>query len=452
MKTNVKQRYEGRTHEGAPAVRVSDMETLRRSVASCFLWEKEFYEEGDEIATRIFNLALGLPASDVAALAIQTRTQNKLRHAPLMLLVALTKTGAGRDDGLVANTIFETIQRADEITEFVALYQKMGGKSLSKQAKLGLARAFTKFDEYQLAKYDRDGAWKLRDVLFMVHAKPENEEQRQLWKRLAAGELQTPDTWEVALSGGADKRETFERLLREGKLGYMALLRNLRNMDEAGVNETLVRDAIIARKGAGKMLPFRYFSAVKAAPKWAAAIDEAMSEAIAMQTLPGKTLLYIDTSGSMQNALSARSTVTRVEAAATLGALVAGNIEMFHFGNDVAALPAYRGLAGIDVVCKSIGQAGHGTRVDKVVQHANGKTADRVIIVTDEQTAVGANHRGYGYDYSRSGRVPQPNTRTYCINVASARNGIGYGKNWVHINGFSESSLRFINEYERLPA
>ena len=101
---------------------------------------------------------------------------------------------------------------------------------LSGQVKKGLAAAFPKFDEYQLAKYDRGGPIKLRDVLFLCHAKPRDAAQAGVWKKLIWGRLTTPDTWEVALSSGADKREAWERLLRENKLGALALLRNLRNM------------------------------------------------------------------------------------------------------------------------------------------------------------------------------------------------------------------------------
>ena len=85
---------------------------------------------------------------------------------------------------------------------------------------------------------------KLRDVLFLSHAKPRDEAQAALWKRLIAGELVAPDTWEVALSSGADKREAWERLLTERKLGALALLRNLRNMQEAQVREELVVESL----------------------------------------------------------------------------------------------------------------------------------------------------------------------------------------------------------------
>src|SRR6185436_11835319 len=93
-----------------------------------------------------------------------------------------------------------------------------------------------------LAKYDRAGQVKLRDVLFLSHAKPKDAAQAALWKQFVDGRLPVPDTWEVALSATgqsqAAKREVWERLLRENKLGALALLRNLRNMKQAGVDET----------------------------------------------------------------------------------------------------------------------------------------------------------------------------------------------------------------------
>src|SRR5262245_5369793 len=175
-----------------------------------------------------------------------------------------------------ANTVARVIQRADELTELVAVYWRNGRRPLSAQLKKGLARAFEKFDAYQLAKYDRPGPVRLRDVLFLVHAKPKAAEQAETWSKLAEKELDSPDTWEVALSGGADKRDSFQRLISEGKLGYLALLRNLRNMGEAGVDEGLVRKAIRDRKGAQRVLPFRFVAAARAAPMFDGALDKAL--------------------------------------------------------------------------------------------------------------------------------------------------------------------------------
>src|SRR5437667_12056317 len=97
---------------------------------------------------------------------------------------------------------------------------------------------------------------KLRDVPFLCHAKPKDEAQAALWKKLVENTLEPPDTWEVALSTGKDKRENFERLLREGKLGGMAVLRNLRLMLASGVDPKLVRERL--DQGVARALPLPF--------------------------------------------------------------------------------------------------------------------------------------------------------------------------------------------------
>src|SRR6201998_3987065 len=226
-----------RAHEGAPARNLGPEPQLRRAVLACLLWESQFYEDGVEIAGRISELVPKVQSEKVAALAIEARELMKLRHAPLLLVREMARHATHRR--LVAETLERVIQRADELAEFVAIYWKDGRVPLSAQVNKGLAAAFPKFDEYALAKYDRGGPIKLRDVLFLAHAKPRDEAQAEVWKRLIAGELSAPDTWEVALSSGADKREAWERLLRGEKLGALALLRNLRNMRAAGGEEAL---------------------------------------------------------------------------------------------------------------------------------------------------------------------------------------------------------------------
>src|SRR5258708_20934567 len=187
-----------RTHEGAPARNISTELQLRRSVLACLLWESQFYEDGVEIAGRIAQLVPKVEPEKVASLAVEAREKMKLRHAPLLLVREMARHATHRK--LVAETLAQVIQRADELAEFVAIYWKDGRAPLSAQVKKGLAAAFPKFDEYALAKYDRAGAIRLRDVLFLSHAKPKNEAQAALWKRLIADELATPDTWEVPLS------------------------------------------------------------------------------------------------------------------------------------------------------------------------------------------------------------------------------------------------------------
>jgi 60 kDa SS-A/Ro ribonucleoprotein len=254
-----------RTHEAAPARHISNELQLRRSVLACLLWESQFYEDGVEIAGRIAELVPKVEPERVAPLAVEAREQMKLRHAPLLLVREMARHKTHR--GLVAETLERVIQRADELCEFVAIYWKDGRVPLSGQVKKGLAAAFPKFDEYQLAKYDRGGPIKLRDVLFLSHAKPRDDQQAGVWKKLIWGRLAVPDTWEVALSAagagnGVSKREAWTRLVTENKLGALALLRNLRNLREAGVDEKLVLSALESMN-TQRVLPFRLLAAAR---------------------------------------------------------------------------------------------------------------------------------------------------------------------------------------------
>src|SRR5262249_51636890 len=178
---------EPRTHEGAAARHISPELQLRRSVLACLLWENQFYEDGVEIGGRIAELVPKVTAEKVSALAIEAREQMKLRHAPLLLVREMARHKTHRAP--VSETLARVIQRADELGEFVAVYWKDGRVPLSGQVKKGLAAAFPKFDEYQLAKYDRGGPIKLPDVLFLSHAKPPDAAPAGGWEKLIWGRL-----------------------------------------------------------------------------------------------------------------------------------------------------------------------------------------------------------------------------------------------------------------------
>src|SRR5579859_2124401 len=116
------QTFPARTHEGAVAQRVNVKAELRRTVLTCLLWEDTFYEKGSDIAKRIAELVAKNQPEDVAALACEARDKMQLRHAPLFLVRELARRkGAGP---LVAESLETVIQRADELSEFVALYWK----------------------------------------------------------------------------------------------------------------------------------------------------------------------------------------------------------------------------------------------------------------------------------------------------------------------------------------
>jgi len=440
-KMNVwKRMFPVRTHEGAVAQKVDAKSELRRTVLTCLLWEATFYEKGNDIAKRIAALAAENKPEVLAALAREARTKMQLRHAPLFLARELARRkGAGP---LVAETLESVIQRADELGEFVALYWKEKKQPLSAGVKRGLARAFTKFDAYQLAKYDRESAVKLRDVLFLCHAKPKDEAQAALWKKLVENTLESPDTWEVALSAGKDKRENFERLLREGKLGDMAVLRNLRLMLASGVDPKLIRERL--DKGVARALPFRFVTAARHAPKLEDALEKAMLKGIAgLEKLAGLTGLVVDVSGSMNYKLAKKGETTRIDAAAGLAILLREKAEDFSiatFSDACVELPPRRGFALRDAIVGS--QAHSGTYLKRALTQLYDKQEwrelERLIVITDEQ--------------SHDGILLAWTPRAYVVNVAPYKHGISYGNNWTHIDGWSERIVDYITAVEAEPA
>lgn len=428
------------THEGATAARITPEQELRRSVAACMLWESSFYESGEDIAARIKRLVPLCRPEFVAAVAFEARTKMKLRHAPLLLVAVMA--GCVPHARLVGKLLPDVIQRADELAEFVAIYAKVNGvtpdkvkKKLSAQVKAGLAVAFQKFDEYAIAKYNRDGAVKLRDVLFLCHAKPNDAEQDALWKRLIDGKLASPETWENRLSRGEDKKATFERMMAEGELGALAFLRNLRNMQEAGVSRDLI-EGYASAVNIARVLPFRFIAAARAVPAFEDLLEPMMLRACeGREKLPGKTLVLLDVSGSMDAPVSYKSDIHRIDAACGVAILLrelCESVEVLTFSDTVVQVAPRRGFALRDAIITS--QRHGGTYLGKAVQAVNEQRQfDRLIVMTDEQSAD---------------RVPDPKGSGYVINVASEKNGVGYGK-WNHIDGWSEAVIDFIQESER---
>ena len=426
------------THEGARARRFTPEAELRRTLMNCMLWEDTFYEDGVSLAERMAKLVPAVAPEKVAALAIEARETMKLRHAPLLIVREMARHEKHRL--LVADTLARIIQRPDEMTELLAIYwadalgpmQQRKKRPVSAQIKKGLARALTKFDAYQLAKYDRDGPVRIRDVLFLVHAKPRDASQEKVWKALVDGTLSSADTWEVSLSAGKDKRETFERLIADKKLGGLALLRNLRLMQNAGVERAAITGAL-AEMRTDRILPFRFIAAARYAPDFEEELESAMLKSIkGYARLSGRTRLLIDVSGSMDWPLSQQSEMTRLEAACGLAILareVCDSVEIFTFSESLVKLPPRRGFALRDAIVAS--QPHGGTYLGRAVTEVDRK-GDRLIVFTDEQS----------HD-----PVPAPKARGVMINVAAYQHGVGHG-DWLRVDGFSEAVIAWIAAQE----
>ena len=254
-------------------------------------------------------------------------------------------------------------------------------------------------------------------------------------KNQKEAKLETPDTWEVELSAGKDKGKVFRRLIEEDKLGALALLRNLRNMHQANVPNNLIRDAI-KNMDTKRILPFRFIAAARYAPSLEDVLEEAMFKNTSeLPTLKGKTVVLVDVSGSMNSSMSAKSDMLRIDAACGLAMVcreICEEAKIYSFSNQIVSVAPRRGFALKEAIFSS--QMHGGTDLGSAINYLNSNVMyDRIIVITDEQSHTHVN--------GPKGAVG------YMINVSCEKNGIGYGK-WVHLDGFSESIIRFISEYE----
>ncbi len=328
-------------YEQAPAYQLSPEWNLYTAVVTSSLSDT-FYEKASERLESLRKLIGENDPQFVARLAVYAREQMNLRSIPLVLAVELAKVHTG--DSLLCQMTTRIVQRADEITELLAYYQLANERKdtkklnrLSKQLQAGLQNAFNKFDEYQFAKYNRDAEIKLRDALFLVHPKAKDDGQQMVFNKIVEGTLQTPYTWETELSAlGQNKFESeeakkaaftqkWEELIDSGKVGYMALLRNLRNILESEVSlnhidrvcETISSREKVLRS---KQLPFRFLAAYRELSQissgYASKVMNALEEAVkvAAGNIAGfgestKVLVACDVSGSMQRPISPKSKV-----------------------------------------------------------------------------------------------------------------------------------------------
>lgn len=411
-------------YEGAKAYNMTPEMELYSAVATTMLSDTS-YETGDQRLERIKALVAKVSPVFAAKLAVYARTQLNLRTVPVVLAVELAK--AYRGDDLVSKTIQAVVQRPDEITELLAYYQvanqRIGVKKLnriSKQVQKGLAAAFNKFDEYQFAKYDRATEVRLRDALFLVHPKAKDDTQQAVFDKIAQKTLTTPYTWETQLSAlgsasyesEAEKKAAltakWEELIDSGKVGYMALLRNLRNILEAGVSSghirkvgTCLSDPEAVQKS--KQLPFRFLAAYREIKTVQSSfttymmdvLDNAVNYSVAGLEgfdLENKLVIACDVSGSMQKPVTGKSKVLLYDIGLLLGMLLhskSKNVLTGMFGDTwkIVPLPTRGVLANVDAFYKREGEVGYATNGFLVVKDLVDRkcAVDKVMLFTDTQ-------------------------------------------------------------------
>lgn len=476
-------------HEAAKAYRITPELELYSAVVTAGL-NDNFYEKADNRLARIQELILKNDPEFVAKLAVYARTEMYMRSVPMVLAVELAKANSG--NALVSKAVKGVVKRADEITELLAYYQmanqRTGTKKLnklSKQIQKGLSDAFNSFDEYQFAKYDRATEITLRDALFLVHPKAKDEAQQALFNKIANKELSVPYTWETELSAlGQAKYENakakalavkakWEELIDSGKLGYMALLRNLRNILEANVStghvlkvcDYLANEKAVA---ASKQLPFRFLSAHREIKgmrsDMISSVLTALEDAVlaSSKNIKGfdentSVLIACDVSGSMQKPVSAKSKVLLFDIGLMLGMLMQSKCKrvvsgMFGDRWKIINMPKHSVLSNVNEYYRREGEVGYATNGYLVIDDLINRNVvmDKIMLFTDCQLW---DSKAGGSSLERSWKAYKaiaPNAKLYLFDLA------GYGtspvntqKNDVYlIAGWSDKVFDILNAIE----
>ena len=468
---------------GGKSFKLDPATELYTAVVTTML-DDSYYEKAGDRLQRIKALIAKNDPVFVAKLAIYAREKMHLRTIPQVLMVELAKVHSG--DSLVSETLPRVVRRADEITELLAYYGIANARNgvkklnkLSKQLQKGLAMAFNQFDEYQFAKYNRQTAVSLKDALFVVHPKPKNTTQQEVFDKIVNGNLAIPYTWETQLSQlgqqafASDeaklqaKAQLWEELVTSGKVGYMALLRNLRNIiidgTDVALNHTLKIIADKTRVAKSKQLPFRFLSAYVELEKLCKQQDlfaqdtlkklekaiEAVGQAViySIDNLPdmgSKTLILSDNSGSMygdrggNSLVSAFSKRTSADIANLFGVLYWTKSPDTHiglFGDRLITPDVQRRWSVFDNFdkvskaakdCGGATEAGIFTMMKKLINEKI--KVDRIIIFSDCQVGTGCNWFGDSFTGSDFNKLFQqykkqinPEVITYSVDLR------GYG-------------------------
>lgn len=397
LNTTTKGRMKTTNKSGHAAYKLGNRDKLVSMALTTMLGEKKYYGDNtDELVKLAESMCESGDGEFVAKLAVWARTKGNLRSVSHVLAAIVARKCGGKPFIRPCACAISSM-RGDDGTEIVASYLSLYGKPINHALLRGVRDALEHEKPYSIAKYQshkRDVT--LRDTLRLTHPAAAVEETAEAMGKCINGTLPFPKSWETELSARGNTAEVWNELLSEGKVPFMACLRNMRNIIKSGAGVEPVLDMLSSRVAVAKsrQLPFRFYSAYRelerehlATTKVSRAIDMALTHACRnADVLPGKTAVLIDTSGSMSGAVSLRSTVSCRDVAAVLGAMFT------HISDDAA-------IIGFDSSAYVIPMAGMSVLSDvRLVPHSGGWTnmaagfdmlsktgfdADRVIVLSD---------------------------------------------------------------------
>ena len=463
-KFNSTQTMKTTNKSGHVAYSMKDKEKLVTQVLTSFFNEKKFYGDNTSDMVELIKRTVAHSPEFIANLAVFARKQFNMRSVSHVLIAYLAHEPAGKP--YTRKAVKAVCLRGDDATEIMACYLDLFGKPVPNALKKGIADVLQGFDEYTLAKYKGAGkAVKMRDLLCLCRPTPLNDEQSAMWKRCLEDTLEVPYTWETELSAKGNTAEVWEELIDSGKVGYMALLRNLRNIYQAkpsNIGKALqtIRNPEAVKRS--KQLPFRYLSAYKELEgcgdsRVFDALEDAVEASIGnMPKLAGTTVIAVDTSGSMTDTISAKSKVRCYEIAMMLGLMankICENSIFYTFNNHAYKHPVSSRTGILYATLKSICSGGTSMYAPFEAMLAEKVKADRIIILSDNECNITPSYRNR--NRAVQAIADEYRNGTGCDIGVHAIDLQGYGTQQFHgaktniIAGWSEKVFDFIKLAEQ---
>lgn len=462
--------------------------------------ENSFHESAAARQSRVRALVAKIAVSDpewITAFTAWLRDSAQMRS--ISLVVALEAADALRKEGIAGGrkVVSAALSRADEPGEALAYWMSQKGRKIPAAVKRGISDAAVRlYNEYSVAKYDSDSkGFTIPDVLKLVHPTPKDLKQAVLFKHAMERRFDssTPVPSELTLLAKrkevlAMKDNDLRDLLRSGEgsevlrsagltweavagkvgldagiwealipnMGYMALLRNLRNFEKEGVSDTVLdevarRLADPAEVAKSRQLPFRFLSAYNATKnslRFGYPLEKALNESLSnVPALKGNTLILVDRSYSMFGS-PGKNGLNYADSAAIFGTALAirsenatlvqygtsdGKVEFAKHSSVLKTLGSFRELGGTDTF---------GT-----LKKYYNKSYDRVIILTDEQyDFTGTAYTRGGWRGTRvDADIVDPSTPYFVWNLGGHASGQMENKpNRYTFGGLSDQSFKLI--------
>lgn len=448
---------------GHTAYSMADKEKLVSMVLTTFFNEKKFYGDNSK---ELAELAESIAQTDprfVANLAVYARKEMHLRSVSHVLTCIVAHTVASKP--FIHYTVDGVVERADDMTEILACYISMFGKPVPNGLKKALGDAMNRTSEFAFSKYNTSGkVVSFKDVLRICHPKPVTDKASKVFNEILTDTLPVAKRWETELSARGNNKEVWEELIDENRLGYMAMLRNLRNIINAGpdnidkVYEKLSnRDEVLK----SKQLPFRFLSAYNNLPTGATSrvrdvLEDACEYSIAnLPKIPGKTVIAIDVSGSMSRSISNKSYTTCAEIAVLLGLMASKLCEeyiVYLFDTTLKLMNVSHRSGVLQTAC-NYSMVGGGTDLTLPIRRMinSGIYADRLIMLSDNEI----NSSWRGFDKTCQSYVDQyrnqvnPDLWVHAIDLQGYGTQQFIGDKSNIIAGWSERVLEFITLVEQ---